>query len=549
MSYTLCLAVSVVLFILSLLIFFSVRAGDKKTRTLANINQQIKSFRSEVAAQQQRVRTDSQDCVDNVQSHIEKARSVVEVVNTCLDRLAQHAKDLSALEEVCVDYKRALDKLKVQTDQAENRILVVQQEIRKAESVNEFVRNFHEETELLVNQMQDLKAEYIRLVTSTQESLKQQSALQKNENSEMLATFSSLIDRQKSQLVEFVNVEKQGFVRECDEQTRIAETMSARASELKGEVEDAVRSARSALSEMKDGFKTYLDSAESEIISYKSQVKDILDAAKSEINDNAGDIEKLADETAQKLNSSFDALVSNFNEKKSQIERDAEERISEAEERITNRENEMKDNIANLKREIDDRLISLSREKESFTEKTRVSFRAVMLEERDEIRKDYEKIMKDCQAQIDILAQRASETRETVATLSLSETEKINQTVSRLNELGAKITQTEATLTSLSEQVTSQKEELYKKQQDHSKIIALIGDAQKELTKAEQEIKSAKENRIKEEAELVKIRLEKDKEKDKKKKETKSRAETIIEAFPDDIFIGEEEEIPMDDDE
>ena len=110
------IVVSVVLFFLSLLIFFSVRSSDKKSRSLANVNAQIKSFRSEVSATTQRLLTTAQDCTDNVQTHVDKARNTVDIVNTCLDRLSQHQKDLTQLEGVCVDYRRALDKLKVQTE-------------------------------------------------------------------------------------------------------------------------------------------------------------------------------------------------------------------------------------------------------------------------------------------------------------------------------------------------------------------------------------------------------------------------------------------------
>ena len=94
------IVVSVALFILSLLIFFSVRSSDKKSRSLANVNAQIKSFRSEVSATTQRLLTSAQDCTDNVQSHVEKARNTVDIVNTCLDRLAQHQKDLTQLEGI-----------------------------------------------------------------------------------------------------------------------------------------------------------------------------------------------------------------------------------------------------------------------------------------------------------------------------------------------------------------------------------------------------------------------------------------------------------------
>ena len=279
------IVISVILFVLSLLIFFSVRSSDKKSRSLANVNAQIKSFRSEVSATTQRLITTAQDCTDNVQTHVDKARNTVDIVNTCLDRLSQHQKDLTQLEGICVDYRRALDKLRLQTEQAENRIAVVQQEVRKAESVSDFVKSFHEEAELLVNQMQDLKAEYVRLVTSTQESLKQQAALQKSENTDMLSQFSSAVERQKAQLVEFINVEKQGFSRECEEQTRVAESITEKVRTYRSEVEEAIKNASSTNQSLKDSMRAFVEEERALLDSMRSELTSSLDGMKRDVDE------------------------------------------------------------------------------------------------------------------------------------------------------------------------------------------------------------------------------------------------------------------------
>lgn len=541
---------SIVLFVLSMLIFFSVRSSDKKSRSLANVNTQIKSFRGEVSATTQRLLTTAQDCTDNVNSHIEKARNLVDIINSSLDKLAQHEKDLSRLQGVCVTYSRALEKLKVQTDQAENRVLAVQQEVRKAETITTFVKNFHEETELLVNQMQDLKADYVRLVTSTQESLKQQAALQKKENSEMLSAFQSVIERQKAQFVEFVNVEKQGFSRECAEQERIAEANTEKIRASREEVDEAVRNASAAVSSLKESCRAFIDAAGEDGKRLKQDLNDSLSGIQEVFAQWKEKLDQKADEASARLAQAFDQAYASFTEKKLESEADADTKAEDIERRINSKEAEIKDSVEEAMRQIDDRIHTLNKEKDAYTEKARSGYRAALVAELEEVNGRYEAIRNGIAEQISNLADRARDTRETVSLLSQGEDRKIGETVAALKDLGDKIASSEALLSTIQEQVTQGKQELYEMQQNHGRMVGMISDAQKELDKAEEDIRNAKEEKIRQEAEAVKLKLENARQESLKPVEgKKSRAESIIQEFPEDIFIGDEEEIDLSDDE
>ena len=545
------IVISVILFVLSLLIFFSVRSSDKKSRSLANVNAQIKSFRSEVSATTQRLITTAQDCTDNVQTHVDKARNTVDIVNTCLDRLSQHQKDLTQLEGICVDYRRALDKLRLQTEQAENRIAVVQQEVRKAESVSDFVKSFHEEAELLVNQMQDLKAEYVRLVTSTQESLKQQAALQKSENTDMLSQFSSAVERQKAQLVEFINVEKQGFSRECEEQTRVAESITEKVRTYRSEVEEAIKNASSTNQSLKDSMRAFVEEERALLDSMRSELTSSLDGMKRDVDEEKRTLEEKLKECTERLNAFQETALQNLNSQKGSLDELLEEKYRDLDKRMSSRESELKESISSMAKDVDDRILSLSKEKDAYSEKVRIGYRVALAEELESISGNFEKMKAAVTEQMEILAERAKDTRETVALLSSGEADKLSETLSRLKELNDKISLSEANLTAIQEQVTEAREDLYKSQKEHGRLVSQINDVHKDIEKAQNELSQAKEKRMREEAETVKLRLEKERslEKEEKKDEKKSRAETIIEQFPDDIFIGEEEEINLDDED
>ena len=518
---------------------------------MANVNAQIKSFRSEVSATTQRLITTAQDCTDNVQTHVDKARNTVDIVNTCLDRLSQHQKDLTQLEGICVDYRRALDKLRLQTEQAENRIAVVQQEVRKAESVSDFVKSFHEEAELLVNQMQDLKAEYVRLVTSTQESLKQQAALQKSENTDMLSQFSSAVERQKAQLVEFINVEKQGFSRECEEQTRVAESITEKVRTYRSEVEEAIKNASSTNQSLKDSMRAFVEEERALLDSMRSELTSSLDGMKRDVDEEKRTLDEKLKECTERLNAFQETALQNLNSQKGSLDELLEEKYHDLDKRMSSRESELKESISSMAKDVDDRILSLSKEKDAYSEKVRIGYRVALAEELESISGNFEKMKAAVTEQMEILAERAKDTRETVALLSSGEADKLSETLSRLKELNDKISLSEANLTAIQEQVTEAREDLYKSQKEHGRLVSQINDVHKDIEKAQNELSQAKEKRMREEAETVKLRLEKERslEKEEKKDEKKSRAETIIEQFPDDIFIGEEEEINLDDED
>ena len=128
--------------LVNLIITLVIRRKDRDQKTIKNINNQIQTFRSEVSALSERIRALGQETLQNVDAKTVVAEQMVSKVAEGLESLAEHSKDLSALQSVCVSYKNALDKLRIATDQAEARIKAVQDEVRKAETVNDFIRIF-----------------------------------------------------------------------------------------------------------------------------------------------------------------------------------------------------------------------------------------------------------------------------------------------------------------------------------------------------------------------------------------------------------------------
>ena len=173
-------------FLLNLIVVLAFRASDKKDRSLKNLNQQVKNFRYETTSFMNRFTEIARDCEQNITSRIEYANTVQDHLAESIDMVLVHQKELDELSGVCENYGNALKKLKAQTEQAENRVYAVQAEVRKTEAVKDFTIQAQRDFERLSAQLESLKADYVRLVASTEQDLKAASASQKEENREML---------------------------------------------------------------------------------------------------------------------------------------------------------------------------------------------------------------------------------------------------------------------------------------------------------------------------------------------------------------------------
>ena len=122
-------------FLVNLIILIAFRAADRKDRTLKSLNQQVKNFRSEVSSTMNRMSSTARDCEQNISSRIEHANTVQNHLAESIDLVLVHQRELDDLSGVCENYGNALKKLKVQTEQAENRLYAVQAEVRKIEAV------------------------------------------------------------------------------------------------------------------------------------------------------------------------------------------------------------------------------------------------------------------------------------------------------------------------------------------------------------------------------------------------------------------------------
>ena len=322
-------------FLLNLIILLAFRAADRKDKSIKNFTTMVKSFRNEMTQTLGRITSSARDCEQNITSRVDHANDVQEHLAESIDLVLVHQRELDDLSGVCENYGNALKKLKVQTEQAENRIYAVQAEVRKVEAVNEYAVQFQKETERLTAQMDSLKSDYVRLVASTEQDLKSAAQSQKEENSEMLTLFSQSIERAKVQFSDYIAQEKKGWDDICQSQEKEAqsqlESLEAKAEEIRA----IVRESRTEIEAFISDIKAQLDALE---IRKDSIMKD-------------------ADDRNAELESNRSAALLSYENRRDTIFREFEEKVGkcteELESAVRSTENTLEANLRDKEEEVE----------------------------------------------------------------------------------------------------------------------------------------------------------------------------------------------------
>ncbi len=599
-------------FLINLIVVLLVRRNIKNDRMSKMITMQQAAFRTESASTLDRMRTTAKECEQNVELSISQAGDMVRQISDSLKTLSDYQEDLTALQSVCAEYKTALEKLRLSTDQAEARISAVQNEVVKVESVNDRMDSFRVEAEKSMNQLQDLKAEYVRLVAATQESLKTAAESQKNENENMLAAFRDQIERAKEVFSSFVTQERMDFKAFSDTEMKKAEdatvdienrrdsimrTLESGKNELetfRADLAEAVTS----MQNLRDGIKGQGDEAaaafakdlDNRKTTANAEMDEKIQSAKSEIQQLSDTVDRDAERIKSELSDNIDALSGRMNEmikeqeaaldafvadKKKSLEAESADmfaRFSNEKSSIASAmetfnaermgaEENTRDAIAEALRNVENARLALDGERSSFIEASRDAVSKSFADMLEGVNQRYDRMKTDADAFVKAIADRINDTRETITLLTQGEQTRIQDSVERLQELERKIRGSEEQLQKLSETITATREELFSVQQDRGRLDSELEERNKELERLNDEMQKSKSARISEEAALVRLKLqisnlekekkqaEKGTEKPKQEEVPAKKPEEMIEEFPEDIFTGNVEEVNLDDDD
>jgi DNA repair exonuclease SbcCD ATPase subunit len=138
------LLLPVILFVLTLIIVFSLRAEDKRDRRIELLKQRMQRFSREIEFAQSQFKDVSQQTEERINQRVEDAHSLASEIDRRLADLQSRGDDLSKLQEVMDNYHTVLTRLGEITAQAEQRIEDVKGEIDRLEQVSREIAAFEQ---------------------------------------------------------------------------------------------------------------------------------------------------------------------------------------------------------------------------------------------------------------------------------------------------------------------------------------------------------------------------------------------------------------------
>lgn len=316
-------------FVLTLIIILVLRAEDRKSRNLQLVNKQIASFRSETQATISRIQTTSNDVKEGLYHKINEVKDAETSLLNTLSQLQQRSHDLIALEDVCTNYKVALENLKLQTEQAEARIGAVQKQVAQAEIIHSVVDQFKADSLRSENYFKQIVQNYNELVTNTEKALIDKGEEQKERNDEMLTSFNSDLAIAKTEFDNYVLSEHEKVREERDSYLEDVKNAEASFVEKQNQLELEVIS---KLEIIEDKHNQVLASIgqEKETLGklndeYETEYSNCLETLQEQVDVFKQSIENGKDN----LNSTYDGLLSNLMDQKAGVDDLIESKLQE----------------------------------------------------------------------------------------------------------------------------------------------------------------------------------------------------------------------------
>lgn len=465
----------VALFVITMIIILALRAEDKKSRSLSNVKEKIVTFRNEASQTVKRVQETCLDSIDKIQSKQNEVSRVINDIDLSLENLKNHKRDLAALESICKSYEVTLEKLRLQTEHAENRISVVQDEVRKAESVNSTIESFKSDAavieEDIVRQQESVKA-YLATTRVNLDAIVQE---HQDKEREMLSLFSDELSKNREEFGSYLDEARAD--------------LALKRKEADSQLADAIASLSEKEEQITNGINGRLDEIESkkaELSTLFDQRSEALKNEEERLNtyylEKDKEAEALLEKYQEKLaedRDNFDSFINDKNEEfkniSSNIESNIDERRKEAEEFFQNERNKLLIQVDNLTSNIESRenqaLDSLDERIKSVKEEANRNEESI-LNARENLSIIYTQLEEKLNSAYNTLFEQLKTLEQSVNDKVSELSLKRDEIENRANEVKSEVTASfDSTLASLSESFEKTKKELSLATEDSIKAL------------------------------------------------------------------------------
>ena len=135
----------IALFIVTLIIIFTLRASDKRNRSLATVKKLLDNYKGDVEASDNNFKQYAIELEQTVSKKDQEVKGLIQTVNGQIGELKSYSEDLVRLKNAMETYRSALDGLAVLTKDADQKVRTVQDEVDRLDKVRAVIYGFKQD--------------------------------------------------------------------------------------------------------------------------------------------------------------------------------------------------------------------------------------------------------------------------------------------------------------------------------------------------------------------------------------------------------------------
>ncbi|MBO4409684.1 MAG: hypothetical protein J5775_02935 [Spirochaetales bacterium] len=135
----------IALFFLTLIIIFTLRASDKRNKSLANVKKLLDIYKGNIEASDNSFKQYASELEQTVAKKDAEVRNLIQTVIAQTNELKSYSEDLLRLKSAMATYQTALDGLAVLTREADDKVQTVQNEVDRLDKIRDVIDGFRQD--------------------------------------------------------------------------------------------------------------------------------------------------------------------------------------------------------------------------------------------------------------------------------------------------------------------------------------------------------------------------------------------------------------------
>ena len=135
----------IALFVVTLIIIFTLRSSDKRSRSLSTVKKLLDNYRGDVEASDNNFKQYAIELEQTVSKKDQEVKGLIQTVNGQIGELKSYSEDLVRLKNTMETYRTALEGLAVLTKDADQKVRTVQDEVDRLDRVRAVIDGFKQD--------------------------------------------------------------------------------------------------------------------------------------------------------------------------------------------------------------------------------------------------------------------------------------------------------------------------------------------------------------------------------------------------------------------